>query len=216
MKKFATRVLSLVMILAMLFVLGGCGGSDADKLVGTWTTALDLTELLNDEIAAGDETMAAYVQVKDFTLNMTVTFKEDGTYTMGIDEASMTAAMEGVLAALKDGMYDYFEDVLAEAGLNMTVDELLAESGISMDELMDEAFSEAMKEDMFGDLSSQGNFEVKDGKLFLSDGLDYAVDETIYEVYTLKGNTLTFEESVGSDLDQVFIDMYPLIFEKVN
>ena len=213
MKKNVMRLLCLIMTLSMLFLLGGCGATDAEKLVGTWNATVDLTDLLNEEITTGDETMDAYFKISDFTLVVTLTFNADGTYTMGVDENSLNTAMELVLADIKDGMYEYFEDVLAEAGLEMTVDELLEQSDVDLDALMDEAFSNAMGDEVLEGLSSSGNYEARDSKLYLSDGVEYAIDEEIYDTYTLDGKVLTFLEA---SYDNTMTELYPLTFEKVS
>lgn len=211
------KLISVVLVLTMVMMLGGCGASQKDALLGTWEATLDLTEMMNEEMQM-DEEMAEYITVSDFSLKMVMTFNEDDTYSMNIDKASVEAAMESMMGDLEAGMTKYFEDMLTEMGMtDVSVDDLLAEMGMSMDQLMEESYAAAMEEeDLFGELDAEGNFKVKDGKIFLSDGKDYAVDENVYDTYTLENGVLTLTETVDPDMDDEtakFVEaMYPIAF----
>ena len=215
MKKRIAMILCLVMALSVM--LCGCG-SEKDALIGSWTGAMDLTEAVNaalvsemgeDEDAAE---MAQYLTIDSLKINMTVTFNEDDTYSMVVDEASLEDAMMGMMDDMADGMIEYFEALLEAEGLDMTVEELLAYSGMSVESLAEDMYNAFATEDMFSDLNSEGNFKVSDGKLFLSDGLEYAVDEAIYELYTIEGNTLTIDKGTATDEFEEYI--YPMVFTK--
>ena len=67
-------------------------------------------------------------------------------------------------------------------------------------------------EALFADLNMEGNFEVKEGKMYLSDGLEYGVDETMYELYSVEGNTMTIDKGSTGDDSADFI--YPMVFTK--
>lgn len=66
------------------------------------------------------------------------------------------------------------------------------------------------------EFAAEGNYETKDGKLYLSDGKEYQVDPEIYEVYTIEGDKMTFVESVGGDADDDMAELYPLEFQRVG
>lgn len=207
--------LLLCLVLALSAFLCGCG-SEKDALIGSWTGDMDLTEAVNSAIVEGlgaeDADMAEYLTVDELKITMTMTFNKDDTYSLVVDEAAMEAAMRGMMDDMAAGMVEYFEVLLEAEGLDMTVEELLAYSGLSVETLAEEMYNSMGAEDMFSDLNSEGNFKVSEGKLFLSDGLDYAVDLAIYETYTVENNTLTIDKGTATDDYEDYI--YPMVFTK--
>jgi hypothetical protein len=97
---------------------------------------------------------------------------------------------------------------------------LLEASEVDLDELVEEALGKKVMDEMVDSMTDEGNFEVKDGKLFMSDGLDYEIDEEVYETYELNGDELKLIESVGGDdeedLKDLADELYPMVFERVN
>lgn len=211
------RMFAAIMAMIMMLALAGCGGSDADALVGNWAAEIDMSSLTNDMLAEMGMGMEEYFQFEDFAITMDLTFNDDGTYSFAMNEDSVKAAVDTMLVTIEDGMIKMLEDQIAEYGLDMTVDEMLAASGMSMDDLMAELDAEALVDEMMADSDSEGNYKAKDGKLYLSDGKDYAVDENIYDTYELDGDTLTLTEHFGEEDEdeQAFEDeMYPIVFNK--
>ena len=220
MMKHISRMLSILLLAAMLLMMTGCSAAgDKEKLIGTWTAELDFAELVNEEIAA-DEEMAQYFVIDEMKLVLTMTFHEDDTYSMAIEEDSVEAAILAMKEDLREGMEAYLLALIEANEMDMTVDQVLAAMGTDMDTLMNEMFSEesidAMMAEM-GDMNQEGNFKAEDGKLHLSDGKDYAVDENEYEVYELTENTLTLSEGVyEEELGDTLEGMYPVVFTKVT
>ena len=84
MKKHISMILSVVMAIAMLTMLTGCG-SETEKFIGTWETTVNLTDTINQQFAE-DEEMANYLKADKFELRMLFTFNEDGTHKVSIDK----------------------------------------------------------------------------------------------------------------------------------
>ena len=207
------RIVSVVLLLAMLLALTACGGGDADKLVGTWKCEMDLAEQINDEMGLDDE-MAEYLNFDSFEIVVYMEFNKDGTYSMYADMDTMEESLDAAVEDFADGMAQYLEAMIYEqTGMEMSADEILAMSGVSMDDMLAEAFPEGMAEEIAEGMTMEGNFEAKDGKLFTSAGLDYDDDPEVYETYELDGSTLTITGYVGDDADDVF-GVYPLVFKK--
>ncbi len=195
MKKKIAALLSLIMLLSVMLV--GCGGSaKGDGIVGTWTGEQDMTDMMNSMFAA-DPDMAEYLSVDRFAVTITMEFKKDETYSMTVDRDALEDTLDEFIADLSAGMEDYLAASLEDAGLEMSVEDFLAMQGMSMDDLMAEAFSEEMVDDMISEMECEGNYKVKDGELFLSAGLDYAVDPDMPQDYTIKGDTLTITDPEG-------------------
>ena len=210
MRKNIAMLLCLVMVLSV--ALCGCS-SEADALVGTWTATIDLADALNEELAA-DEEIGPYIQVSSFSLVYTMTFTSEDTYSMTVDETALSGEFEAMKAEVEAGLYSYLDAMIEAEGLSMTADELLALSNMSMADLLDEALSEDMITGLVDELNMEGNFEAKDGKLFLSDGLEYSVDQTMYELYTLAGSTLTIDAGTASGADEMSQYIFPMVFTK--
>lgn len=216
MKKCLSIALCLGLVFTMLFMFTGC--NEQKKFVGKWESEIDMTDFFNEGMGLDDE-MAEYVAIEDFEIVMQLIFNSDGTYKRTVDENSLEDTLEDAKEDLKDGMMDYFKAYLKESGLNMTVDELLEASEVDLDELVEEALGKKVMDEMVDSMTDEGNFEVKDGKLFMSDGLDYEIDEEVYETYELNGDELKLIESVGGDDEDLkdFADeLYPMVFERVN
>lgn len=215
MKRIIAAVLALVMMLALV----GCGQTEAEKLVGTWTADVDMSSMTNELLASMGEGAEEYFTFEGFSVTLVMTFNEDGTYSSTIDQASAEAAVDSLMVTLEDGMVKMLEDQLAAAGLAMTVDEMLAASGMTMEDVLAAVDTSSLVTEMTEGAATEGKFEAKDGKLFLSDGLDYEVDEAVYDTYELDGNSLTLLEHVGaeSDEEQLVADgMYPVTLTKAE
>ncbi len=214
MKKILSLVLIGAMLLTALLSFTGCG-SDADKILGTWETTWDMSDMLAKEVAG--EEIAQYMQIKDFAVVMRFTFNEDGTYKMEVSEESLKAAFEALKGQFVEGMTAYMEDMLADSGLNMSVEEALALSGIDMDAIIEESFTEDMLDDVVDEFVSDGEYEVKDGKLYTFDKGE-SLDENEYIRYEFSGKELVFSELVSDEDHSAEAAEYllPLTLKKVG
>lgn len=209
------RVLSVILMLAILLSFTACGSGDKEKLVGTWKCEMDLAEQINTEMGL-DEESAEYLNFDSFTIVLYMQINEDDTYSLYADTDALEQTMEAAMASFAEGMTKYLEDmVLAETGIAMSADDILAASNTTMDEMLAEAFPEGMVEELAEGMKQEGKFKAKDGKFYTSAGLEYEVDPAVYETYTLEGTTLTLLEYVGEDAGDT-MNVYPMVFNKVS
>ena len=202
------RVLSvLVAALLLLTMLTACGSKTDKAMLGKWVCEMDFGSYLNEGLATEPE-IAQYLMVDEFVLEVELYLNEDGTYKMTADTTANKASFENVKAELADGMEDYLTAAAEEYG--QTLEDLLAASETTIDEMMDEAFGDSMYYEIIAEMEAEGNFEATDGKLYMSDGLDYDIDKNVYETYTLNGNVLT----ITGDSDGTTDGMYPMEFKK--
>ena len=143
------RIFTLVLALCLVFALAACGGSKT--AAGSWQAKVNLADIAGDEL--GD--MAGYF--KDVNVDVNLEMRTDKTFTLNIDAASAAPAM-------KDGMRAYVEDMLGQMGL--TAEDYEAQSGKTLDAIIDEALSEFNS----GELSQtfSGTYTDEGGKLLLS------------------------------------------------
>lgn len=209
------RILSVILMLAILLSFTACGSGDKEKLVGTWKCEMDLVEQINTEMGL-DEESAEYLNFDSFTIVLYMQINEDDTYSLYADTDALEQTMEAAKASFAEGMTKYLEDmVLAETGIAMSADDILAASNTTMDEMLAEAFPEGMVEELAEGMKQEGKFKAKDGKFYTSAGLEYEVDPAVYETYTLEGTTLTLLEYVGEDAGDT-MNVYPMVFNKVS
>ncbi len=231
MKKITSLVLSIVLVLTLSLSMIGCNEpessntlnepessntlSEPEKFIGSWEASIDCAELFNNLFSA-DEEMGEYIEIEEFELILKVTFKDDGTYKMSVDPKSVEKAVDSLKKDLKKGFTKYFQAVIDSEGLNMTVEELLVANGTNLDDLLEEAFGEDDVDAFVSELESEGKFEVKDGKLYMSDDLDSDIDEDEYETYEISENELKLTDSFGEDVEDGKDFIYPITFKKVS
>lgn len=222
MKKVLAILLSIVMI-ASICMLTGCSDESA-KFVGTWEAEIDITDALN-QMAAETEGMEDLV-VNDVTLKMQFIFNEDGTYTAGSTEEYINEFVDNYIAQIEDYLIEMLEKEIESSGLDMTVDEVLALSGTSLDALIEEMKAGVDAEEMIGDMESQGEYKAMAGKLYMSDKeitLVDCIDSEIYTTYEFDGDTLTFIDEIGTEdvesdemSELILDDMFPLTLTRVE
>ena len=170
MKKILSLTLTALLLAALLAGCGGAGGGAAEEkgITGSWAADVDMTEYLN-EMLSEDEEIGQFLTLDNFTIKLLAEFKEDGTYTMAGDPESAQAAMDSLKEQLKGALTDYLQAMIDESGMDTTVEELLTEADMTMDDLMaemDEAYS---AEDLVGDLNTVPAFVIAKGGITSSD-----------------------------------------------
>ena len=218
MKKKLVSFVCLIAVLAMLFTLTGC--SEKQKLVGNWKADVNFAQIFKDRSGDSEELqqLFKYIDFNDFAgLSFLLSFNKDGTYSMQFDESSLGTFVSQMREAFSGAMTSYIEEMLKAEGLEMSAEEAFALMGTTKEALLDEYFNEDSVKQLIGDFCElkEGNYDVKDGKLYLSDSLDAAIDENVYDTYQLDGKQLTLLETYGSDDPDGFAEsLYPITFVK--
>ena len=211
MKKKINIILSMMMIFTMV-ILAGCSGSKEEQIIGSWETTIDATEIMKQ--AVSDKEMSEYIDFGECSLKMVYTFNEDGTYKAAPDEAATKEIFSNIKETYIAGITKYFEDQIAESSLSISVDELMAESGTSIDELAEKALGDEAVKKIIDSSTVEGKYEVKDGKLYTAESMDADIDENKYETYELSKDELKILDSTGDNNGENGID-YPIIFNRI-
>ena len=203
MKKRIALALCLVLLVSLVFA--GCGTDAKEDLLGNWECQIDVSEMVRQQIADGDESLAGYFDDLTLGIQFDLAFGQDDTFTMEVNREALEAAFSNMIDQAAQGMLAYFEDLLVEQNLDMTVEELLELSGIaSIEELLDQAMAIALEEMDLDSIKMEGTYAAKNGKLVMT------VDDEEEEVpYTLKDGALTLsipelEEILGESGEMVF------------
>lgn len=208
-RKSLSLLVCLSLMSALLLACSGCGGGDKKALLGNWETSIDLTDMINDEMKAGlnDDEMLQYLTVEKFTMELSLSFNEDDTYAMSVDEAALESSLDQVIATFKTGLTQYVEEMIAAQGVEMTVDDFFAQAGITLDDMLAQAFDKDEVMSSLDDMESKGTFEAKGGVLYLTDD-----EGTGLESYKLEDGKLTLTgEGVEDDDTKA---LYPMVFSK--
>ena len=209
MKKFIAFTLIFILTVSCL---AGCS-AEKDKLIGTWKGTMDLTEAIT---ASMDFTeMEGHFTISPFQIAVTLTFAEDGSYTLQADPASIESATDQLLEDMKKGLISMLQEQISVLGLgNITVDKLLEMSGQTLDGLIEERKHELnILEEISTMINRKGQFRAQDGKLYTSASPETTASDNIYEVYTIEDNVLTLVELVGGDPSTPTVP-YPMSFKK--
>ena len=175
MKKITAFLLALVMALS----LAACGSKDDSKqLVGTWQCALDLTEKMDEEMAANLGT--EYTSEVPVSLYLTTVFNEDGTFSMSPDLDATTESLNAYIQALKPA--------LVELLYKEAEDRVLALFDVSP--LLSDVESER----------DSGKYKLEDGRLYLAE-TDGSFTQADSIGCTVSGSTMQWTDDQGALAD---------------
>ena len=237
------KLLALLLVLALGLSLAACGGAKSD-ITGTWQGKIDMTEYI---VSKGNADIGAVLSdqgvdmpldsignyLPEFAPVCTYVFREDGTYTFTMDEASMQLVLEAYQAGVEAYFRYFYAQVLCQTLVELGmaeqvngVEELEAILGVSLDEAISEMVGMELRDfigqivdeelgtaqEMAGKINREGKYKAKDGKLWMSSGLEYDVDPELYDLYSISGSTLTIEAGTVSQGEVALV--YPLVLQK--
>jgi hypothetical protein len=159
--------------------------------------------------------MGDFINIESFNLPLVMTFNEDGTGSMTVDQAAMTETIDKLAADLTAGLEAYFTEYFASMGLEIDLDEALAASGMSMDDLVEEMKAEFAGEDAFAEFTNEFKYKAEDGKLYMSEDLESEISE-VYNTYELKGNTLTLDIGTEEIEEEMAAILFPMTLTRAK
>lgn len=194
MKRALLCILCLVSVLAIALSLGGC--SDAKRFTGDWESSVDLTGYVNTLLAQNVEETT--LKAQNFTVYLDVKFTEDGVYTYSVNTDKTAASLDALSSDVQNGMVAYIESTLSAGGYSMTVDEFLAISGNTRENMTSEIIDTIGINGELKKISGSGKYEAEDGKLFVSRKKDIAPSETEYLTYEPDGEAIKLSSYTGA------------------
>ena len=195
-----------VMLLCAFFMLAGltaCSGSGANEnenneamvnknlIIGKWEANVDMTETMK-EIFASDESMGEFINISDFKMKFFFTFNENSMMKLEVDEATLSESFDAFFVGIKQSMYDYFESVLKESELGLTVEEFLEKSNMDLDELVKSMSNAALEAMRFDEMSFDCYYEMRYNRLYSYDTVGQRNDDEYIEIEFTDDNTLNF------------------------
>ena len=200
MKRFIAFFLCILLLAAML---AGCKPSQQKQLLGKWKGRADLAMAYETMLAGADPAMTGHIDIQNFTVELTLEFREDGTYTWSANETQLKLGTNNMMAAIGDGLATYLQ---IETG--MSIDQLLAISGKTMDRLLDEYFDPNMEQVVAESLCSQGSWSIKNSELTLANEEGFVIFEGDVEIAE---DSLQLKNGVTTE---VITHLMPMTFKK--
>lgn len=207
MKKILALTLSVLMLFA---VLAGCGGkdkklSDEEMIVGRW----EMTTDIGKTFVASFEMMGIEVNT-DKKAEMTVyyEFNADGTYEVIVDEASAEKAMESMTEMAKDLVRSFYPEE--------TLEQMAAEEGMDVEEMMDAMAAEVAGEMDMSDMNETGDYKFENGKLYMDgeQGFNYTLTKTKLELTGIDTSEMDSDEEAA--ISMMLEYMFPMVMKKVS
>ncbi len=220
MRKTGKGLALLLALLLVLASLAGCGANDNAKFVGVWNTSLEFAPLFN-QMFAGDEDMPEldeYIKVDSFPIGMVFTFNEDGTYSIKGDEAVITESMKSLRDTVTNGLRKCLEDMIKEQGVNISLDELFAQQGTTLDDMTKDILNENEISNVASAMEGSGKYNAADGKLYQSESTDADPDaDDGYMLYEFKEDgTIQLDLPADGDVDEDERALFPIVLKKAE
>ena len=154
--------------------------------------------------------------VSQLTINVELTFHKDGTYDFTTDQESKDKIMDIVWEAMRSGFERYLRDMM-DFPEDMSFDDIIAMTGISFEDLMVNAESTMLADELAHRIARSGKYYAEDGKLYLSADKNAEIDQSVYVLYTQEKDALTLTECIPSaDAGQLAGIQYPIVFAKAG
>lgn len=169
-------------------------GTATESIVGKWETSQDVSAMFNAMVTKSDPSTAQYFTFTGLTLDLTMEFTADGTCVQSVSEESYAAFIQAVTEGTVAGMNKMLEDMLKDQNINMTVEEFLAFTGVSMEDMIQQAMGSTSTDSFYAMLVTACNYKVEDGKLYTSASAE-SKDYTEVNAYTVKDGVLTIESN---------------------
>ena len=197
--KHRWMALPLALGLTLTLALTACSSSDPkEKLVGTWSGQVDVMEQVVERMRLTAPEIADELGMENFYIPLEMEFREDDTYTLTVDQEKLDQSVDELIQKAVDATMVYMEQMLKEQGItDMTVDEVLAQSGMDR-----ESFTDLMEQSM-GNLSSsvvqqiqtEGQYRLEGNQVYTSDDKDTEPGSDGATPYTLDGDKLNMDFS---------------------
>ncbi len=229
--KTIKSVLAIVLAFAMIFCFAGCAKEKElpqAALTGKWTSEIDLTDALGQELAGEFDSMGMEgfdMGDAELLLYMVMEFEEDGSCYLYLDEEATAESMKGYFEVMIDAMVEWMYKTLEDqAGMSREeIDELYENQlGMSIEEYMDSSMDDYLNGDAimesFEDVESQeGFYKLEGDKLYITEDKEDLADCEDYVTCNYSATTMTIDTgsdaSVFEDLAELGVEL-PLTFER--
>ena len=180
------------------------------KVIGKWAYEMDLQDMIVEETFGED--------FADFKSTLPITlyfdFQDGSKLELTVDEDAFLDAYDNWLDDFCSFAADYLYRIAADSG--MTKSEVDSMFGGNAEDYFRDAMNEEIDpKDLVKEMKNSGVWEVKDGKLYISEGDE--IEANSYDNYKIDGDTMTITLPEGATQEELIPGMeYPLTLKKVN
>ncbi len=233
-----SKILALLLALVMILSLCACGekkesDEDSEKkddksssqvadedsevadeaeekeftFVGDWAADMDITEALGEML---DMLGAEGLESSKLVVPVNFSFGQDGSYKVEVNK-------DDFLPVMKDWMGDMLEKILKAQGIEMSLEEYLETSGMTLDDILEEAFTDESIDEMTGEMNSTGKYKVEEGKLYMSLDGDDEISTDEYIVFEAVSNDeIKFVNAVSGEAEAEELGqmIFPIILKR--
>lgn len=189
------------------------------QILGTWNGSIDFTDMVNKSFE--EEFGAAPTTEERMIMNVSLTFKDDGTVGIEYDTEAIASSFEAYMSSIIDFIKDAVYQQLIDQGIGTSVEEIdafMESIGYTMDQFIQETFGALDFASLISEdgLPSSNVYKIEDGKLYMEDSVD-EYQEGNYAEFTINANTLTFTEIYedGKPTEEMR-EILPLVFDRVG
>lgn len=193
------RWMALPLALGLTLTLAACGGNDPKAdLVGTWSGQVDVMDQVVEGMRVTAPEIADELAMENFYIPLEIEFRDDNTYIMTVDQEKLDESMDALIQKSVDATMVYMEQMLKEQGItDMTVDEVLAQSGMdreSFTDLMEQSMSN-LSSSVAQQIQTEGQYRLEGNQVYTSDDKDTEPGSDGATPYTLDGDKLNMDFS---------------------
>lgn len=193
------RWMALPLALGLTLTLAACGGNDPkEDLVGAWSGQVDVMDQVVEGMRVTAPEIADELEPENFYIPLEIEFRDDNTYIMTVDQEKLDESMDALIQKSVDATMVYMEQMLKEQGItDMTVDEVLAQSGMdreSFTDLMEQSMSN-LSSSVAQQIQTEGQYRLEGNQVYTSDDKDTEPGSDGAAPYTLDGNKLNMDFS---------------------
>ena len=193
------RWMALPLALGLTLTLAACGGNDPkEDLVGAWSGQVDVMDQVVEGMRVTAPEIADELELENFYIPLEIEFRDDNTYIMTVDQEKLDESMDALIQKSVDTIMVYMEQMLKEQGItDMTVDEVLAQSGMdreSFTDLMEQSMG-ALSSSVAQQIQTEGQYRLEGNQVYTSDDKDTEPGSDGATPYTLDGDKLNMDFS---------------------
>lgn len=193
------RWMALPLALGLTLTLAACGGNDPkEDLVGAWSGQVDVMDQVVEGMRVTAPEIADELELENFYIPLEIEFRDDNTYIMTVDQEKLDESMDALIQKSVDATMVYMEQMLKEQGItDMTVDEVLAQSGMdreSFTDLMEQSMSN-LSSSVAQQIQTEGQYRLEGNQVYTSDDKDTEPGSDGATPYTLDGDKLNMDFS---------------------
>lgn len=190
--------------------------SDEEMIIGSWVGKMSVSDDFVEELlgVTGEESnemseMLSYFDINSLlNIDFTLTFNENGTYTMMVSDEAVSEYIDNTIDVICDGMLKLMKDIAKES--DMTWEEYLAAMEMTEQEYKDAVMAEIDKEELIESFKDEvqpetEHYKLEGGKMYTADDENFEGDDLEISDYELTETTLkiSYENKLAATFTKV-------------